>query len=116
MLHFKPRALIRRSTENSQVSVVQFEIWESTDFRQSEGLIILANFGQPKLTVGAIVILEVFEGPIGWIQVNIQLVIKSLARILDLHAKVRYVVVYIICTILYDIGPLDWTSDGHPSR
>ena len=68
------------------------------------------------MTVGAIVMLEVFDGPIGRIQVNIQLVIESLARIFDVKAKVRDVVIIPICTILDCIGALDWTADNYPSR
>ena len=56
MLHFKSGALIGGSAENSQVSVTQFQKRESTDIHQLQGLFILANFGQPKWTVGASVI------------------------------------------------------------
>jgi hypothetical protein len=59
------------------------------------------------------VILEVFDSSIGRIEVNSQLVIESLARILDIQAKIRDVVVLIILTILHQIGTLDWTSDEH---
>ena len=103
VLHFEPGTLIRRSTEYSQVPLHQLQIGESTGNRQSQGLIILANFGEPKLTVSTIVILEVFDSPIGRIKVNIQLVIKSLTRILNKQAKVRDIVVPIICTILHYI-------------
>ena len=65
MLHFEPGALIRGRAENSEVPVTQYQIWESAGFRQQQGLVILANVGEPKLTVGAVVILEVFDGPIG---------------------------------------------------
>jgi hypothetical protein len=65
MLDFKPGALIRGSAENSQVPMTQFQVGESTRFRQKQGLVILANVGEPKLTVGAVVILEVFDGAIG---------------------------------------------------
>ena len=68
------------------------------------------------MTVGAIVILEVFDGPIGRIYVYVQLVIESLARIFDVKAKVRDVVIKLICTIHDCIGALDWTADGYPSR
>ena len=50
--------------ENSQVSVTQFQKRESTDIYQLQGLVILANFVYPKLTVGAVVVLEVFYCPI----------------------------------------------------
>ena len=59
MLHFKPSALVEWSAENSQVSLAQLQKRESTDFHQMQGLGILANFAQPKRTVGAFVILEV---------------------------------------------------------
>ena len=65
MLHFEPSALIRGRAENSEVPVTQYQIGESAGFRQQQGLVILANVGEPKLTVGALVILEVFDGPIG---------------------------------------------------
>ena len=45
--------------------MTQYQIGESAGFRQQQGLVILANVGEPELTVGAIVILEVFDGPIG---------------------------------------------------
>jgi len=64
--------------------VTQFQIRESTDINQSQGLVILAEVRQPKIAVGALVILEVFDGLVGRIQVNIKLVIESLTRILDL--------------------------------
>jgi hypothetical protein len=65
MLHFEPGALIWGRAENSEVPVTQYQIGESTGLRQQQGLVILANVGEPKLTVGAFVILEVFDGPIG---------------------------------------------------
>jgi hypothetical protein len=68
------------------------------------------------LTVGAIVKLEVFDCPIGRIKVYLQLVIESLARIFDVKAKVRNVVIEDITTILHCIRALDWTTDGYPSR
>jgi hypothetical protein len=52
VLDLKSGALIRRSAENSQVSVTQFQKGESTGLRQEQGLVILANLGEPKLTVG----------------------------------------------------------------
>jgi hypothetical protein len=68
------------------------------------------------LAVCAIVIFEVFDGPIGWIQVNIKLVVESLARIFDENAKVRDVVEFSIRTIFDYEGSLDWTNHGYPSR
>ena len=65
MLHFEPGALIRGRAENSEVPVTQYQIGESAGFRQQQGLVILANVGEPKLTVGAVVILEVSDGPLG---------------------------------------------------
>ena len=65
MLHFEPGALIRGRAENSEVPVTQSQIRESAGFRQQQGFVILADVGEPKLTVGAVVILEVFDCPIG---------------------------------------------------
>ena len=65
MLHFEPGALVEWRAEYSQVSLAQLQKGESTDVHQMQGLVILANVGEPKLTVGAVVILEVFDGPIG---------------------------------------------------
>jgi len=68
------------------------------------------------LTVGAIVILEVFDGPIGRIYVYVQLVIESLARIFDVKSKVRDIFIFVIGTILDCIGALDWTANEYPFR
>ena len=65
MLHFKSGALVWWSAENSQVSLTQFQIRVSADFHQSQGLFILTNVGQPKLTISTFVVSEVFDGPIG---------------------------------------------------
>ena len=65
MLHFEPGALIRGRVEDCQVPVTQSQIGESARLRQQQGLVILANVDEPKLTVSAVVILEVFDGPIG---------------------------------------------------
>jgi len=116
VLHFKPSALVWWSAENSQVSVAKFQKRESTDIHQSQGLFILANFGQPKCTVGASVILQVFNGLMLQVQENIQLVIYSLTRIIDIHAKVRGVVVLSIFAVFNYVEALYWTYDGHPSR
>ena len=48
VLHFKPRALVWRSAENSEVPLAQSQIREGTDIDQFQGLIILANVGEPK--------------------------------------------------------------------
>ena len=48
VLHFKPGALVWRSAENSEVSLVQSQKREGTDIDQLQGLIILANVGEPK--------------------------------------------------------------------
>jgi len=93
MLHLKPGALVWWSAENSQVPVTQFQIRESTDIQQLKGLLILAYFGQPKCTIGAIVIFEVFNGLILRLRVYILLVIYSLTRVFDVHAKVRDVLI-----------------------
>ena len=61
MLHFKLGALIWWSTENCEVSMTQFQKRESTGFRKMQGLCVLANVCQPKLTVSAFVILQVFD-------------------------------------------------------
>ena len=53
-----------------------------------QGLGILAYFTQPKLTVGAFVILEVSGGCIAGNQVDFKLVIDCLAWIFDIHTKV----------------------------
>ena len=117
MLDFKSSAPIWRSADNIQVSVTQFQIRESTWIKQPQGFIILANVGKPVFTVSAFVVLEVFDGPIGRIQVDIQRrVIADLARILDLQAKVRNVVIQFIFTFLNNIGSLDWTNDWCPFR
>jgi hypothetical protein len=96
VLHFKPGALVWWSAEDSEVSVTQSQKGERTGFQQSQGLVILTNFGQPKLTIGAIVIPEVFDGSLRWIQVNIQVVIESLARVFNIHTQVGGVVRMII--------------------
>jgi len=62
VLHFKPSALVWWGAENSQVSMTQSQIRESTDIYQLQGLFILANFCEPKWTVGACMIFEVFNG------------------------------------------------------
>ena len=43
VLYFKPDALIRRSAEDSQLSLEQFKKRVSAGFDQTQGLIILAN-------------------------------------------------------------------------
>ena len=113
MLHFQSGALIRRSADNTQISMDQSEEGESTtDFNQSQSLCILANFCQPKLTVGTVVKLQVFDSRILRIQVDVLFVIERFARIFDTHAKVRDVVIsfIFIFTIFNSIGSFDWTS------
>ena len=66
MIHFKPSALIRWSTENRKVSVTQFKKRESIGVDQTQGLSILANFRKPKLTVSTSLILQVFDGRVTW--------------------------------------------------
>ena len=53
-----------------------------------QGLGILANFTQPKRTVGAIVILEISGGRVAGSQGNFALVVDCLARIFNIHTKV----------------------------
>ena len=96
VLHFKPGALVWWSAEDSQVSVSQSQKGERTGLQQPQSLVILTNFGQQKLTIGAIVIPEVFDGSLRWIQVNIQVVIESLARVFNIHTQVGGVVRKII--------------------
>jgi len=67
------------------------------------------------MTVSTIVVLKVFDGLILRVRVNIQHVVYSLARVFDIHAKVRDVFKEIILIIFSYIGALDWTSDEHPS-
>jgi hypothetical protein len=60
VLDFKARALIRRSAYDGKLSVKQFQERVSTDIHQLQGLFILANCPQPKFTVSAFVMLQVF--------------------------------------------------------
>ena len=92
MMHFKTIAPITRSTENFEVSMTQFQKRESTGFRKMQGLSVLANICQPKLTVSAFVILQVFDSLIRRVRVDIHQVVNSLTRIFDVHAKVRNLV------------------------
>ena len=96
MLHFKLSALIRWGTENGKVSVAQSQKRESAGVHQFQGLVILANVAQPKITISTIVILQVFDGRIGRIQAKFALVVDSLTRIFDVNAKVRDVVIITI--------------------
>ena len=89
MLHFKPGALIRWRAENSQVSFAQLKIRESTGLHELQGFGI-ASIGKPKPTVGSSMELEVFDGFILRIHVNLQTdVIYNLTRIVDIHAEIR---------------------------
>jgi hypothetical protein len=76
--------------------VTQSQKGERTGFQQSQGLVILTNFGQPKLTIGAIVIPEVIDGSWRWITVNFQVVIERMARVFNIHTQVGGVVRMII--------------------
>ena len=117
MLHFKPSALIRWRADNSQVALNQFKKGESTGFHQTQGLSILANVWKPKMTVGSLVILEVFFSRVAWSQVDVQqLVVCSLTRIFDTHSKVGDVVVILIFTIFNGVGSFYWTSHRNPFR
>jgi uncharacterized Tic20 family protein len=116
MLYCKPGTLIWWGTENSQVSMTQSQKRESTRFHQSQGLMILANFGKPKLTIGTIVILHVFDSRISRAHVNILVVVYSLTRIVYIQPKVGYIVICSICTIFNGIGSFEWTSHRNPLR
>ena len=80
-----------------------------------QGLRILANLGKPKMTVGTIVILQVFDSRIPRIQVDATLVVDSLARIFDTHTKIRDVVVRFIFAIFNSIWSFDGASDWNIS-
>ena len=113
VLYFKPSALVWRSVENSQVSLAKLEKRESTDVVQMQGLWILANLAQPKLAVGAFVILEVSGGRVAGSQVDITVVVDSLARIFDIQAKVWDVFLSVIRCVWFmcdEIGPFEWPS------
>jgi hypothetical protein len=62
------------------------------------------------------VILEVFDGHVGRVQVNILAVVHNQTRVFDIHAKVRDVIIITIFTIFDYKRALDWTSDGYLSR
>ena len=96
MLHFEPSALVEWSAENSQVSLAQLQKGERTDVHQMQGLGILANCAQPKRTVGAFVIPEVSGGRVAGSQGDFEVVVDGLARVFDIHAKVRDVVLKVI--------------------
>ena len=93
MLHLKPGALVWWSAENSQVSVTQFQIRESTDIHQSQGLRILTDFLKPEVTVGTVVKFQVFYSRMTRIHVDAQLVVCGLASIFDTEAKVDYIII-----------------------
>ena len=114
VLHFEPCALVWWSAENSQVSLAQLQEGESTDVHQMQGLGILANCAQPKRTVGAFVIPEVSGGRVAGSQDDFAIVVDCLARVFDIHAKVRDVVLKAICYLWFirnGEGPLDRASD-----
>ena len=81
-----------------------------------QGLRILAFIKKPKFTVSTVVILEVLDNPISRVKVDIQLVVNSLARIFNIYAKVRDVIIIIIATVFNDVRSFDWTSKGCPIR
>ena len=113
VLHFKPGALVGWSAENSQVSLAQLQKGESTYVHQMQGLGILANCAQPKRTVGAFVILEVSGGRVAGGQGDFAFVVDCLARVFDIHAKVRDIVLICIWKcwcILNGEGSLDRAS------
>ena len=88
VLDFKPCAFVGWSTDNSEVSVTKFQKIESTGVHQFQPLIILANVGQPKIAVCAILILQVFDCRACWTDMNGVPVVNSLARVFDLEAKI----------------------------
>jgi len=96
--------------------VTQSQKRESTRLHQSQGLIILANFRQPKLAVGTLVKLHIFDSCMCRVHVNILLVVNSLARILDIHAKIRNIIICDIFILSNDIGSFDWASEECPFR
>ena len=113
VLHFKPGALVEWRAEDSQASLAQLQKGESTDVHQMQGLGILANCAQPKRTVGAFVIPEVSGGRVAGSQGDFEVVVDGLARVFDIHAKVRDVVlkvIFVLWCILNDEGPLDRAS------
>ena len=113
VLHFEPGALVEWCAENSQVTLVQLQKGESTDVHQMQGLGILANCAQPKRTVGAFVILEVSGGRVAGSQGDFALVVDCLARVFDIHAKVRdvvMIVIFVLWCILNDEGSFDRAS------
>ena len=113
VLHFEPGALVGWSAEDSQASLAQLQKGESTDVHQVQGLGILANCEQPKRTVGAFVILEVSGGRVAGSQGDFALVVDCLARVFDIHAKVRDVVlngIFLLWCILNGEGSFDRAS------
>ena len=114
MLRFKPGALIWWGTEDSQVSLTQSQKRESTRLHQSQGLLIIANFWNPKVTVGTIVILHVFDSLISRAHVNMLVVVYSLARIVYIKPKVGDIVIIRISTIYIGKGSFEWTSQRNP--
>ena len=111
MIQFKPGALVWWSADNCKISLFQFQKRERSRLIKMQGLLILANFGEPKFTILTYVKPEVFNGPIVRIEVNIQMVIESLARIFDTHTKVRDIVLSSILAIFNQKGSFDWTFD-----
>ena len=68
------------------------------------------------MTVGAIVVPEVFGSRIPRIKVDIQLVVYDLTRISNAHAKVRDVIMNSIFITFDCIRSFDWTSNENPFR
>ena len=116
MLHFKTSTLIRWSAENSQLSLNYLKKRKRARVYQAQSLRILTNSRKPKMTVGAIVVPEVFGSRIPRIKVDIQLVVYDLTRISNAHAEVRDVFVYSIFITFDCIRSFDWTSNGNPIR
>jgi hypothetical protein len=85
-----------------------------------QGLRILANFWQPKLTVGSLVIPEISSGRVARSHFDIELVVDCLARIFDKKTKVWDVIFiiisYLFWSMRYKIRSFHRTSHENPSR
>ena len=68
------------------------------------------------MTVGAIVVPEVFGSRIPRIKVNVERVVYNLARISYTHAKVRDVIILSIFITFDYIRSFDRTSNKNPFR
>ena len=93
VMHFKLSALVRGSGGNSQVSLSQLNLREIFD---EPPVLREYALGKPKLTVGTFVVLQVFDSGLAWTQVYVKFVVYSLARIFDLHTKIRDIILSVI--------------------